>query len=160
MAYSIVGTTHLAAASAGLLFGAEQLIRTRRDALHRRLGYVFVAAMAISNVTALTIYKFTGGFNVFHALALYNIFGIIMALRPMLKKPWPLRWRSMHYQWMAWSYAGLCAAAATEFLARMVHMEGWLSAAAGTTPVMIVAGLLIPRFAPAQRPVQQTVDLP
>jgi hypothetical protein len=108
--------------------------------------------MAVSNLSALVIYQFTGGFNIFHALALYNLLGISLALRPMLQTPRPYQWRRIHYHWVAWSYAGLCAAAATEFLVRVTLLPGWLGALVGTTPVMLLAAWLIRRFAPPPRP--------
>lgn len=151
MLLSTIGTAHTAAASVGLVTGAFQLLRTQRDALHRRVGYTFIGAMAISNVSALAIYQFTGRFNIFHALALYNLVGITLALRPLLQSPRPFQWRRIHYMWVAWSYAGLCAAAATEFLLRVVHLSGWLSVMAGTPPGIVLAAWVIPRFAPPLR---------
>jgi hypothetical protein len=75
-----------------------------------------------------------------------------MALRPMLVRPRPYQWRRIHYQWVAWSYVGLCAAAVTEALLRIVGLPGWVSAAVGTPPVVLIGGLLIRRFAPPLRP--------
>jgi len=152
MALSNIGTAHVVAATLGLLSGAIQLTRTRRDATHRRIGYVYVSAMAISNVTALLVYRFTGGFNIFHALAIYNLFNVSMALRPMLANPRPWQWRRQHYMWVAYSYAGLSAAALTEFLVRVMGMDGWLGAAVGTPPVILIGAVLIHHFAPPLRP--------
>lgn len=151
MALSAIGAGHLVAASLSLCAGAFQLIRTRRDALHRRVGYAYVSAMAVNNVSSLTISKFTGGFNVFHALALYSSASVGLAIRPMLATPRPYQWRRIHYQWVAWSYAGLCAAALTEFLVRVVMLPGWLGATVGTPPAIVLGGLLIRRFAPGLR---------
>ena len=155
MALSAIGTVHMAAASLGLATGITQLVRTHGDAFHRRLGYVYVGAMTISNGTALAIYEFTGAFNIFHALALYNLFSIAMALRPMLVKQRPYQWYRIHYMWMSFSYAGLSAAALTEFLLRVVGMEGWMSAVAGTIPVMGIGTVLIFKFAPPLRAPQK-----
>lgn len=156
MALSPFGIIHLAAASSSLLAGAFQLIRTRRDALHRRVGYFYVGAMLLNNGSALTIYVFTGGFNVFHALARYSLFNVTMAMRPMLVNPRPHQWRRMHYMWVSGSYAGLFAAATTEFLVRVMLVPGWMGAVIGTPPTMIVASILIPRLAPALRPPAET----
>lgn len=152
MALTPIGTAHMAAASASLIAGAFQLLRPRRDALHRRVGYGYAAAMVVNNGSALTIYQFTGSFNVFHALAIYSLFCVVMALRPMLIHPRPYQWRSMHYQWVAWSYAGLCAAASTEFLLRVIHLPGWFSAILGTPPAILGGWVLIRKYAPARRP--------
>ena len=152
MALSGFGLVHVMGTSISLLAGSIQLGRTTRDAIHKRIGYTYCAAMAVGNLSALAIYKFTGGFNVFHALALYSLFNISMALRPMLVRPRPYQWRRIHYQWVAWSYVGLCAAAVTEALLRVVGLPGWMSAAVGTPPVVLIGGLLIRRFAPPLRP--------
>lgn len=149
---SLLGIGHMAAATLSLLAGAFQLIRTRRDQLHRRVGYTYVSAMVVNNVSALFIYKFTGGFNIFHGLALYSLFSVGFALRPMLSDPRPYQWKRIHYMWTAWSYAGLSAAAVTEFLVRVVYVEGWLAGLVGSVPVILLASVLIPRFAPPYRP--------
>jgi len=152
MALSPLGAGHLLGASLGLATGAFQLLRPRRDRLHRRVGYVYVGVMAVTNVSALTIFRFSGGFNIFHALALYSLASIALAIRPMLVTPRPYQWRRIHYQWIAWSYAGLCAAALTEFLVRVVLVPGWVGAAIGTPPPIVLGGLLIRHFAPPPRP--------
>ena len=152
MDISAVGMIHVVGTSVSLLTGSVQLLRRQRDRIHRRIGYTYCAAMATGNLSALFIYKFTGGFNVFHALALYSLFNVTMALRPMLARPRPYQWRRIHYQWVAWSYVGLCAAATTEALLRLVGLPGWLSAAVGTPPVVLLGWWLIYRFAPPLRP--------
>jgi uncharacterized membrane protein len=135
-------------AAASLLFGAFQLIRPRRDLLHKRMGYAYVAAMLVTNVTALTVYEFNGRFNVFHALALVSLVTLAMAMRPMLMRPRPKHWRITHYYWVAWSYAGLSAAASTEFLLRVMLLPGWMASAIGTPLILLPAAFLIERYSP------------
>lgn len=146
------GSIHMAAATVSLLLGAFQLARMRRDRLHRRAGYAYAAAMVLTNLTALLIYEFTRGFNIFHALALLSLFTLGMALKPMLTRPRPADWRTVHYYWVTWSYAGLCAAAMTEFLVRVMDVPGWMSAAIGTPLVLVPAAWLIARYAPRRAP--------
>lgn len=67
-----MGWFHLAFAAFGLVAGAIQLVRSRGDRIHRVLGYAYVYGMIIANATALTMYRFTGSFNAFHAGALVN----------------------------------------------------------------------------------------
>jgi hypothetical protein len=141
--------------SEGEVLGA-QLAKTPWQELMDRFQtelerYFYFAAMAVNGVSALAIYRLSGTFNVFHALALYSLFNITMALRPTLTRPRPYQWLSIHYQWIAWSYAGLCAAAVTEFLLRVIGLSGWVSAALGTPPVILLGGVLIRRFAPRPR---------
>lgn len=152
MALPLIGAVHVTAASLSLVTGAVQLLRPHRgDSIHRRMGYVYVAAMVVNNVTALTIYRFTGTFNVFHAAAIYSLVSVLLGVRPLLRRPRPLNWGRIHYMWMAWSYVGLAAAGATEFLARVAHVNGWLSALEGTLPVFVLGGFLVSRFAPTMR---------
>jgi uncharacterized membrane protein len=155
VALSNVGTVHMVAASLSLATGAFQLIRTRRDALHRRVGYTYVVAMLVNNITALTIHEFSGGFNVFHAFAIYSLISISLAVRPMLVNPRPYQWKRIHYMWVAWSYAGLSAAAVTEGLLRVAHTSWQVATFAGSIPVIAIGALLITRFRPALRPVRK-----
>lgn len=141
----------MSAASLGLLAGAAQLLRRPRDTVHRRIGYVYVGAMAVSNFTALGIYEFTGRLNFFHSFAVYSLFCIVMALRPMLTRPKPWQWLRIHYMWMTWSYVGLWAATVVEFLTRVVAMPGWLAATIGTPTVILFGWPLVNRFAPPRR---------
>jgi uncharacterized membrane protein len=146
------GLLHLVAASLSIVVGAFQLLRPRGDALHRRAGYLYIGAMAVNNLTALTVHEFTGGFNFFHGLAIYSLVSIALAIRPMLVTPRPWQWKRIHYMWTAWSYAGLMAAGVTEFLLRVVHISGLLAAPLGTPPVILAAWFLIRRHAPPLRP--------
>ncbi len=115
---TIAGWIHTVLSTTGILVGAEQLIRTRRDRLHRWLGYVYVGSMLVADCTILTVYRFSGHFNVFHVGAIVNMVMIALALRPMLARPRPRQWRVMHYMFISWSYVGLLAAALTELVIR------------------------------------------
>src|SRR5215470_3249861 len=80
---TVAGPFHVAAAVVSLATGAVQSVRPKGDRLHRGTGYVYAVSMVVTNVSALLIYRFTGRFNVFHALALFSLFSVGMALRPM-----------------------------------------------------------------------------
>ena len=131
---TIAGTVHTVLSLAGIMTGAEQVLRKQRDQLHRRLGYVYVASMLVADVAVLTVYRFSGGFNAFHAGALVNMACIGMAMRPMLTKPRPPKWKLTHYMWICWSYVGLLAAASTELLIRTQPI-----ADKGTTIIVTIA---------------------
>ena len=118
------GWIHTILSSVGILVGAEQLLRTRRDRLHRWLGYVYVSAMLTADIAILSVYRFNGHFNVFHVGAVANITCILIALQPMLARPRPLQWKLRHYMWMCWSYVGLLSAALTEFIIRTQPLPG------------------------------------
>ena len=136
---TVAGWVHTVLASVGIVVGAEQVLRRRRDRLHRRLGYVYVVSMVVADCVILTVYRFSGRFNVFHAGALVNLVTIALALRPMLRSPRPTQWRLTHYMWITWSYIGLLAAAVTEFVIR-TQPFGLGGAAVAAT---IVSSLLV-----------------
>jgi uncharacterized membrane protein len=149
--FTTFGAIHTAAAAVGIVTGATQVIRTRRDAFHRRMGYAYITAMVIADVSVMTVFEFTGHFNAFHFFALFNLFSMAMALRPMLMKPRPFQWKINHYMWIGWSYVGLCAAGATEFLLRVPKVHWVIATGAGTMSVMIIGGYLVTRFRPKPR---------
>ena len=115
---TIAGWIHTVLSTVGIIVGAEQVIRTRRDRIHRQLGYVYVGSMLVADITILTVYRFSGRFNVFHVGAIVNMVMIVVALQPMLAKPRPTQWRLKHYMFICWSYVGLLAAALTELVIR------------------------------------------
>lgn len=121
---TLAGWIHTILSTVGILVGAEQFIRTRRDRLHRRLGYVYVFAMLIADGAILSVYRFNGHFNVFHVGAIVNVVMIALAIRPMLATPRPRQWRIKHYMFIAWSYVGLLAAALTELVIRTQPLGG------------------------------------
>jgi uncharacterized membrane protein len=118
------GWVHTVLSAFGLVLGAEQMLRRRRDRWHRWFGYAYVVAMVTGDLAILTVYRFNGHFNAFHVGALANLLCIGMALQPMLARPRPQQWRLKHYIWISWSYVGLWAAALTEFIVRTQPLPG------------------------------------
>jgi len=121
---TLQGWIHTIFSTIGILVGAEQVLRTRRDRLHKWFGYVYVTCMVVGDLAILTVYRFNHHFNVFHVGAIVNLLCIGMALRPMLAKPRPLQWKLKHYMWICWSYVGLLSAALTEFIIRTQPLPG------------------------------------
>ena len=114
---STLGAAHFAAALAALAFGSAVLMDRKGTNAHRALGTAYVVAMIATNVTALGLYRLTGYFGPFHALALGSLAvlarGVVVVLR---RRP---GWLSAHSHSMAWSYLGLLAAACAEIIARI-----------------------------------------
>ena len=153
---TLAGWIHTIFSTIGILVGAEQLLRTRRDRLHKWLGYVYVTCMVTGDLAILTVYRFNHHFNVFHVGAIANLFCIAMALWPMLRKPRPLQWKLTHYMWICWSYVGLLAAALTEFIIRTQPLPGRgatiIATILATTFVCGVGAWLITRHRPKPAP--------
>lgn len=115
-----LGTVHAVLASAGIVIGLLQLWRRKGGALHRALGYAYVVTMLVADGSALLVFQFTGRLNVLHLGALINLLCIGAGLWPAMRSPRQRNWQDRHRVWMAGSYIGLLAAAATEFTVRTV----------------------------------------
>jgi uncharacterized membrane protein len=114
---SSIGAAHVAAALAALMLGTIVVGAAKGTPFHRMIGAGYVAAMLVVNLSALAIYRLTGHFEAFHALALLSLAvlgrGIAAAL---IRRP---GWLSVHYQFMAWSYVGVLAATGSEIIIRL-----------------------------------------
>ena len=156
---TLAGWVHTIFSTIGILVGAEQVLRTRRDRLHKWFGYAYVTCMVIGDIAILTVYRFNHHFNVFHVGAIVNLLCIALALRPMWTRPRPLQWKLKHYMWICWSYVGLLSAALTEFIIRTQPLPGRgatiLATILATSFVCGMGAWLITRHRP--KPVPQRI---
>lgn len=111
-----LGSFHLWVAVAALVIGPFVFLRRKGDVAHGLFGFAYVIAMATTNLSALSLYKFTGGINYFHLFAVFSLLtigagvvGIVVYTKN--KKPAAL---NLHLQMMSWSYFGLVLAAIAE----------------------------------------------
>ena len=147
-----VGFAHFAAALAALLLGAIVVAAPKGTPDHRTIGAGYVAAMLVVNLTAFGVYRLTGNFGAFHALALVSLAGVAAGLLAALRRR--PGWLIFHYRAMAWSYLGLLAAATTEALIRLSPLRRAIAApeqiiAAGLAVAVVFTALgfmLFPRF--------------
>jgi len=116
---TLFGSIHAALAGFGIIAGAIQFVLSKGGPIHRATGYAYVYAMLVADATALLVYRFNGRFNLFHVGAIVNFICIVLAIVPLLLSPRPARWRTIHYNFIAWSYVSLISAAATEITARL-----------------------------------------
>src|SRR3954469_3686614 len=149
---TLIGAIHTVLAATGIVVGLIQLLRGKGGPLHRALGYAFVYAMLIADGAAMLVFQFTGRFNILHLGALANLVCVIFAIVPVLRSPRPANWKLQHYYWISWSYAGLLAAATTEFVVRAIHLptreQAWMATAATSMVVSAVAFVIINRNRP------------
>jgi uncharacterized membrane protein len=122
---SSLGAIHFTAAIVALACGAIVLGAPKGTVLHRTIGAGFVAAMVILNVSSLVIYRLTGYFEPFHALALFSLATVVRGMVPALRRR--PGWLMAHYWSMAWSYLGLLAAACSEIVVRVFLRAGILT---------------------------------
>ena len=137
-----LGTMHAVLASTGIIIGLPQILRRTGGIVHRTTGYAYVAAMSVADGSALLIFQFTGRPNVLHVGALVNLLCIAAGLWPVFSRPRPIDWPDRHRVWMARSYIGLLAAAATELTVRTVHFpsSGDVWAATGAVTLLVWLG--------------------
>jgi uncharacterized membrane protein len=104
-----LATGHVAAASSALLAGAAVLLLPKGTQTHRVVGTVYVIALVLVNVAALSLHR-ENAFGVFHGLAVVSLVTIAVGLSPLLlgrRSPMVI---TTHAYCMTWSYAGLVAA--------------------------------------------------
>jgi uncharacterized membrane protein len=117
---SALGTVHLVFALVALAAGAGVLRLPKGTRWHRTLGHLYLGGMVGLDVTALFIYRLTGGFGLFHAFALFSLFTVGMAMWAVLARRPRGGWIESHATWMTWSYVGLVAAAVSETATRIL----------------------------------------
>jgi uncharacterized membrane protein len=147
-----MGAAHFAAAVAALVLGAMVLAAPKGTAFHRTIGAGYVVAMVILGVSALAIYRLTGRFQPFHALALLSLATIARGMVPVLRRR--PGWLMAHYWNMAWSYVAPLAAACSEIVVRVLLRAGifanpWHVIGGGIAIALLAVGLgmvVLPRL--------------
>jgi uncharacterized membrane protein len=104
-----LAVAHIAAAVSALLVGAVVLRSPKGTRTHRRFGAVYVLALVLVNVAALSLHR-ESTFGVFHGLAIASLVTIAVGISPLLLGKWSPPVIATHAYCMTWSYAGLVAA--------------------------------------------------
>jgi uncharacterized membrane protein len=113
-----VGFVHGFGAFAAVLLGSAMMLSAKGTRRHRLTGMIYIPLLVTVNVTALGLYGLTGGFNVFHALALVNLTTTLLGVRALLmwRRTGSPDWLKGHQIHMAYSYLGLMMAFVSELL--------------------------------------------
>jgi len=130
---------HASAATLALLIGPWIFLFGKGNKRHRLLGYVFVSAMLLVNLTAFTIYELTGGPNLFHVLALVSLTTVCVGLYYIRRGD-----VAEHRVYMSWAYAGLLIALVTR-LAPYLPLPFWASSLTLISVAYVLAYLVIQR---------------
>ncbi len=144
---STVGWIHTAAAVAALALGAAVLLRGKGTRSHRRLGWTYLIAMVLLNVTALAIYRLTGAFGPFHVAAILSLASVTAGIIPAVRRKPAATWVERHYWWMTYSYLGLLAAAVAEVVTRVPGIDFWWTVVVASAAVFVVGAPIIRRRA-------------
>jgi uncharacterized membrane protein len=125
-----------------LLLGAWIFVARKGTRAHVRAGWVYVASMACVNVSALALYHLTGGFNTFHALAVFSLATVAAGVVQVLGRRRWRKWLWRHYQYMAWSYVGLLAATCNEAFVRLPPLRQLAASTTAPLPLLGTAAVV------------------
>ena len=117
--FSTTGLVHLVAASLALLTGAGVLLLPKATALHKRVGYVYFAAMLVMLTTSFMLYQLFGSFGMFHWLAVISSVTLLSGMIPVWFRRRIPNWPAWHFSFMYWSVVGLYCAFAAEVFVRV-----------------------------------------
>jgi uncharacterized membrane protein len=137
-----IATAHIVAAVSALLAGAAVLLRPKGTRTHRRIGTVYVLALVLVNVAALSLHR-ENAFGVFHVLAVASLVTIAVGLLPLLLGKRSDKVIATHAYCMTWSYAGLVAAGCGQLaVAVSQDLSAWVVPLVIGT-VLTVSGVII-----------------
>ncbi len=139
--FSELGAVHFYCGLAALALGLVVLLLRKGTRLHRAAGLCYVMAMLALNGAALTLYHLTGHFDVFHALALVSLFGVISGTAAAIFR-WK-NWLHSHYRAMSFSYVGLLAAGTAEIFVHVpaLHVHSAAMGIAVGVAMAVVFGI-------------------
>ncbi|GAB3697944.1 hypothetical protein GCM10027592_22560 [Spirosoma flavus] len=144
--HSPAGALHLYAALAALVLGTCVLLLPKGSKTHKQVGYGYVVAMILVNVTAFMLYNLFGKFGPFHVAALFSGLSIIGGMLPIIFRRYVPGWFYYHYYFMNWSVVGLYAAFWAETLVRLFPMQQfWPVVVAATSLTAFMGTYLINR---------------
>jgi len=141
----VLATAHVLAAFSALGAGAAVLLMRKGTHTHRVIGAVYVLALLLVNVAALSLHR-ENTFAVFHALAVVSLVTIAVGLSPLLFGKRSRMVITTHAYCMAWSYAGLVAAGGGQLTAAVAQDVGaWVVPAAIATVLSVSGGAIFGR---------------
>ena len=137
-----LASTHVLAALSALGAGAAVLLSTKGTHTHRVMGTVYVLALVLVNVAALSLHR-ESTFGVFHVLAVVSLLTIAAGLAPLLlgkRSPVVI---ANHAYCMSWSYAGLVAAGCGQLTAAVGEALGAWVVPSVIAAVLTLCGVVI-----------------
>lgn len=138
----VLAATHVLAALSALAAGATVLLLRKGTQQHRAIGTVYVVALVVVNVAALSLHR-ESTFGVFHALAVVSLVTIVVGLSPLLigrRSPMII---TTHAYCMTWSYAGLVAAGGGQLTVALARDVGAWAVPAAIATVLSISGVVI-----------------
>ena len=150
----LTGTFHLIVSIIAMISGMMVLCRPKGTKGHKQVGYIYVIAMLLVNLTAFLIYRLFGGFGIFHFFAIVSLLTLLAGMYPILKRKGQYLFR--HFNYMYCSVVGLYCAFCAEVLARVPLLidiqNSWelfsLLVGVSIFVVMLIATLIFKKYKP------------
>lgn len=112
------GMIHLIASIIALISGLFVVTTTKGTRQHKKIGYIYTAAMIIVNLTAFMMYNLYGKFAIFHWFAVVSCLTLIAGMYPILTRK-STNYILWHFEFMYWSVIGLYCAFVSEIFTRL-----------------------------------------
>ena len=116
---SVTGGIHSFSAVIALITGAAVIANEKGTLRHKTIGRVYVVAMLILNMTAVSLQNLFGGFGWFHLFILMSLPNLLIGMYFPLFGRGKHNWQKHHLEFMSWSYVGLLAAFVAEVVVRV-----------------------------------------
>lgn len=117
--HDTVGFIHLLSAIISMITGTLIFVMKKGTLNHKRVGYVYVTAMAAVLITAFMIYRLWGGWGLFHYAAVVSSVTLLGGMVPILFKYPKQSYIAFHFSFMYWSVMGLYGAFFAEIMTRL-----------------------------------------
>ena len=148
MPHAAISLVHVVAAICAIGVGSLVLAARKGTRTHRRLGWSYLGSMLLLDLTALQIYRLTGAFGPFHYAAIFSLATVLAGFVAARRRRPRGTWVRVHLLFMAWSYIGLLAAAASEIATRVPTAPFWPAVAGSTLAVLLLGGIALARWQP------------
>lgn len=140
---------HVTTSSLALCLGALVFLLPKGTALHRKIGYGYVAAMMLAAGSGFFLHGFNGGWSFFHALSAFTLLNLALGLYTIqrARRTGNRRLITRHYGFMAGSYVAPVSALLGQFVPALLPIDRRSGVALVVLVTIAVGVILIRSFA-------------
>lgn len=120
--HDYIGFIHLVTAIIAMITGSMILVMKKGTLNHKRVGYIYVAAMLALLVTAFMIYRLWGVWGLFHYAAVISSVTLLGGFLPIIFQYPEKNYIAFHFSFMYWSVMGLYGAFFSEIMTRVPNL--------------------------------------
>jgi len=139
----VLGEFHAASGVLAILLGLWIFLSPKGTRRHVQAGWAYVAAMLCLNLSGFCIYHITGGFNLFHVVAIINLVLLAVGVAQVIYRTRWRNWLWRHYQYMCWSYVALLTGASNEAFVRIPPLRRLKSETTNWLPLMAAVAIMV-----------------